>query len=261
MTFASFQDFGKRDSPRQWLNKCVKCTNGRLRMCLRHSFGMRPIPQDFFNFKELISFCKSHGPILSGGLLSAASSRAWTLVSTRRSWFSSYKSWCVNWFSKQSAIALAFSDGWNLRPEGPWIAVGVLGPSLFQRDLAMGQIAWGVTSVLPVFVSHRSSVFFGVTRLIEFVTQLTAVLHAGSLVSCRNCFSVRLCFNSQSRQGVSLFMSDSVTLLIASLCAKVTEAVKSRATLSASTHELISILGDINSEARLWNWSQSLNLK
>jgi hypothetical protein len=27
----------------------------------------------------------------------------------------------VNWVSKQSAIALAFSDGWNLRPEAPWI--------------------------------------------------------------------------------------------------------------------------------------------
>jgi hypothetical protein len=32
---------------------------------------------------------------------------------------SSHKSWCVNWFLKQSAIAFAFSDGWNLRPEGP----------------------------------------------------------------------------------------------------------------------------------------------
>jgi hypothetical protein len=37
------------------------------------------------------------------------------------------------------------------------------------------------------------------------------------------------------------------------------EAVKSRAALSACTPELISILGDINSEASLWNRSQSVN--
>jgi hypothetical protein len=45
-------------------------------------------------------------------------------------------------------------------------------------------------------------------------------------------------------------MSESVTLLIASLYAEAIEAVKSRAALSASIPELISILGDINSEAR-----------
>jgi hypothetical protein len=54
-------------------------------------------------------------------------------------------------------------------------------------------------------------------------------------------------------------MSESVTLLFASLYAEAIEAVKSRAALSASTTELISILGDINSEARLCNRSQSVN--
>jgi hypothetical protein len=53
-------------------------------------------------------------------------------------------------------------------------------------------------------------------------------------------------------------MSKSVTLLVASLHAEAIEAVKSRAALSASTPELISILGDINSEARLLNQSQSV---
>jgi hypothetical protein len=152
MTFASFQDFGKWDSRRQWLNKWVKCTSGRLGMCLRHSFGMPSIPQAFLNFKEFINFCKSHGLIIWGGLLSTSSSWAWTLATTRHSWFSSRKSCGVNCISKQSAIALAFSDGWNLRPEAPRIAVGVLGPpSLFRGDFGMGHIAWGVTSVLPVF--------------------------------------------------------------------------------------------------------------
>jgi hypothetical protein len=46
-------------------------------------------------------------------------------------------------------------------------------------------------------------------------------------------------------------MSESVTLLVASRYAEATEAVKSRATFLASTSELISILGDINSKARL----------
>jgi hypothetical protein len=155
--FVSFQDYGKWDSRRQWLNKCVKRTNDRLGCFLRHSLEMCSIPQYILNFKELSNFCKSHGGILSGGLLSTASSRVWPLASTQRSWFSSHRSWCVNWFSKQSAIALAFSNGWNLRPEGLWMAVGALGPSLFRRNFAMGQKAWGGTSVLLIFVSHRWS--------------------------------------------------------------------------------------------------------
>jgi hypothetical protein len=43
-----------------------------------------------------------------------------------------------------------------LRPEEPWIAVGALGPSLLRRDFAMGHIAWGVTSALPIFVSQTA---------------------------------------------------------------------------------------------------------
>jgi hypothetical protein len=39
----------------------------------------------------------------------------------------------------------------------------------------MGHILWGVTSQLLIFVSHRSSAFFRVIRLICFVTQLTTV--------------------------------------------------------------------------------------
>jgi hypothetical protein len=53
-------------------------------------------------------------------------------------------------------------------------------------------------------------------------------------------------------------MYESVTLLVASLYAEAIETVKFRAALSASTLELISIMGDINSEARLLNQSQSV---
>jgi hypothetical protein len=107
-TFASFQGFGKWESRRQWLNKWVKFTNGRLRRCPRHSFGMPSIPQAFLNFEEFIHFCISHGVILWGRLLSTFSSRAWTLASTRHLWFSSHKSCIANWIPKISAIVLDF---------------------------------------------------------------------------------------------------------------------------------------------------------
>jgi hypothetical protein len=107
-----------------------------------------------------------------------------------------------------------------------------------------------VTSVLLNFVSHHSIAFLRVIRLIDFVIQLTSVLLTGSQVSCQNFLSLRLCFNSRSRPVISLLMSDSVTAQIASLYAEAIEVVKSRAVLSSSTPQLISILGDINSEAR-----------
>jgi hypothetical protein len=91
------------------------------------------------------------------------------------------------------------------------------------------------------------------------MAQLTAALYAGSLVSCYNVLSLRLCFNSRSRPGISLLVSEYVTLLVASLYPEAIKAVKSHAALSASTPELISILGDINSKARLLNRSQSVN--
>jgi hypothetical protein len=90
----------------------------------------------------------------------------------------------------------------------------------------MGQRAWGVTSLLPIFVSHRSSAFLRVIRPIDFVTELTAALHAGTLVSCHNFLSLRLCFNSRSIPGILLFMSESITLLFASLYAAAMESRK-----------------------------------
>jgi hypothetical protein len=52
-----------------------------------------------------------------------------------------------------------------------------------------------------------------------------------------------------------------VSLLVDSLYTEEIEAVKSHAALSASTIELISILGDIKFEARLWIRSKSVNLE
>jgi hypothetical protein len=50
---------------------------------------------------------------------------------------------------------------------------------------------------------------------------------------------------------MSLLMSEGVILLVGSLHAETIEAVKSQAALSASFSELIWILGEINSEAKL----------
>jgi hypothetical protein len=147
-----------------------------------------------------------------GDCLFTASSRAWTLAFTRRSCFSSHKSCCVNWFSKQSAITLAFSDEWNLRPEGPRIAVGALGPSLFRRGIAMGHIAWGVISELPNFVSHRSS-----HSSDWFRDPVNCNFTCWILVSCHNFLVLCLCFIIWSEPGRSLFMSESVILLVDNL--------------------------------------------
>jgi hypothetical protein len=98
--FVSFQDFGKCDNRRQWLNKCVKCRSGLLRRCLRHSFGIPSISQAFLSSSDFINFCISQDIIFSNRVSSTASSCAYTLASTRRLKFTSHKSCGVNWFSK-----------------------------------------------------------------------------------------------------------------------------------------------------------------
>jgi hypothetical protein len=61
--------------------------------------------------------------------------------------------------------------------------------------------------VFSSFVSHCSSVFFRIMRLIAFETRLTAVLHPGSLVSCHSFVILFSYFNSRSRPGRSLLKS------------------------------------------------------
>jgi hypothetical protein len=77
-------------------------------------------------------------------------------------------------------------------PKVPRMAVGGLGPSLFMRDFAMGHIARDVASQFSNLVSYRSNAFFRVMRLIHFKTQLTFVLHFGSLDSCHSFLSLFL---------------------------------------------------------------------
>jgi hypothetical protein len=193
------------------------------------------------------------------GSVSAASKRSWTLAFTCHLCFSSHSSCGVNCFSKQSAVVLAFSNGWNFIPKEPWKAVGALGPSLVVWSFAMGRIAWGVTPELAIFYSHLSSALLWVMRLIVFEIQFNASLHVGSLVSCHSFLNLFLCFSNLSKPGISVFNSESLILLVDSLYAEAMEAVNSSTVLSASTPELISFLGDIKLETSFWNRSQSVN--
>jgi hypothetical protein len=108
INFTSFQGFGKWNSRRQWLNKCVRCTSGVLGRFLRHSFGILPSSQAFHNFNEYANLCMSQGFTFPSGVPSTDASRAWTVGSTCHSWFSSHRSRVMNWFSEQCAITLAF---------------------------------------------------------------------------------------------------------------------------------------------------------
>jgi hypothetical protein len=108
ITFVSFQGFEKWDSKRQWLNKCVRCISGLFGRCLRHSFGIPSSQQAFLDFNEFANLRMLQGLIFPKEV-SSTDARALTLVSTCRSWFSSHRSWDVNWFSKQSAIMLAWT--------------------------------------------------------------------------------------------------------------------------------------------------------
>jgi hypothetical protein len=69
------------------------------------------------------------------------------------------------------------------------------------------------------------------------VTQFTAVLHAGFLVSCHHFLIFLSCFNKLSGTGISYFQSKIVVFLVDSLYAEAIGAAKSRAALSASLEE------------------------
>jgi hypothetical protein len=81
-------------------------------------------------------------------------------------------------------------------------------------------------------------------------TQVTAVLHGGTQVTCHSFLNLRLCFSGLFRLGRSLLRSEHVILFVDSLYSEAIEAVKSCPALLASSPELIWILGEINSQAR-----------
>jgi hypothetical protein len=106
-----------------------------------------------------------------------------------------------------------------------------------------------VTSQLSTFVFNRSSAFIRVIRLLVLATPLSAVLHAGSRVTCYNFLNLHLCFSKLSIPGMSLIRSEGVNLLLDNLYAEAIEAVKSQAAQSDLSSQLTWILVEINSEA------------
>jgi hypothetical protein len=98
-----------------------------------------------------------------------------------------------------------------------------------------------VTLALSVFISHRSSAFLLVIRLIAFETQLTAFYMLDPWFLATFFRSICLCFNSRPIPGNSLLRFKYVILLVYSLYAEEIQAVKLRAYLLASIPDLISI--------------------
>jgi hypothetical protein len=85
-------------------------------------------------------------------------------------------------------------------PKGPWTVVCAFGPFLFISDYATGHRAWGVISQFPTSVSHHSSAFLRVLRLMVLTTQLSAVLHAGSWVTSHSFLNLHLCLTDSPDQ-------------------------------------------------------------
>jgi hypothetical protein len=81
--------------------------------------------------------------------------------------------------------------------------------------------------------SHRSNIFLWAILLIVLVTHFTAVLHAGSQVSCHNFRSLCLCFKRGPRSGRSHFRSESMIFLVESQHTEAIGTIKPPASVSA----------------------------
>jgi hypothetical protein len=97
--------------------------------------------------------------------------------------------------------------------------------------LAIGHRSWGVASHFPTLVSQCLSAFLRVIHRMVLVTQITAILHAGSQVTCHSFLNLCLWFNRLSRPGRTLLRSGSVILLLGNPYTEAMVAVKSRAAL------------------------------
>jgi hypothetical protein len=111
-------------------------------------------------------------------------------------------------------VKLSLSFMWYVIPRGPWTVVGTFGLALFISDFSRGHIASGVTSQFPTFASYRFSAFLRIINLTVLVIQLTAILHAGSWVTCHSFLHLSFCYSRLSIPGRSLFRSESVSLLV-----------------------------------------------
>jgi len=130
-------------------------------------------------FSKFEKFLVHHEALLfQGDCRPRPQTRAWPRASTRRSSFSSHKSCGMNWFSRHSATALT-SNGRNMRH---WCLLSSPLNKGFRKE---SDCMW-CDLTLVLFVSNRSSAFLLCILWIVLVTQLSAVLHAGSPVSWHN---------------------------------------------------------------------------
>jgi glucan phosphoethanolaminetransferase (alkaline phosphatase superfamily) len=145
----------------------------------------------------------------------------------------------------------------NMGPKRTWVTGGALCSPPFVIDFAISYIACGVTSRFAIFVSHPSSLkyLFRVILLIVLVTQFTAVLHAGSLVTFFKFLSFFVHFRRRPRPGRSYFRPKFIYFFIVG--GLYTEALIDRTVTccSSSSEESVWLLGDISWRARLWNHS------
>jgi len=178
-TFASFQAVGKYNSRKQWINKWVRWTSGFLGRCLRHSLGMPSSPQVFPKFRVRITCCTSQGLTLS-----------------------------AEWYPRHQA-------GLGHKPSPALHGVRHTGRVVWNdfpkcetgKAMDCGWCPWSI----PFHNGLCNNRPLGVILRIVVVTQVTAVLHAGSLVSCHNFFSLRLSyrrrFSSDSSQSQTKWSS------------------------------------------------------
>jgi hypothetical protein len=155
-------------------------------------------------FRRIYWFMYITGSCFTSGLSSIDASRAWTPSSP-----------IANGFRCTGVNSIRNRVGFLVRVI--WRAINscrCLWSIPFISDFAIALRAWGVTSQFSTSVSHRYSFFLPVIRLMALVTQLTAVLHAESQVTCHSFLKLCSCFSLISRPGRSLFRSDIVILPI-----------------------------------------------
>jgi len=180
INFASFQDDGKCENRKQWLNRYVKWNSGPLGRCLRHSFGIHQFHRLFlvwvgwfFIRHEVLLF---RGTVVHGFRQYLDTS----LHSPFRIPHISHVMWTDFPDSQQSSWLFLTAGMWGLKDHGAF------GPSLFIRDCARGHITWGMTSRVAYFCFLPLSCIPSGHSVDCLGHPMKCRLHAGSLVPCHN---------------------------------------------------------------------------
>jgi hypothetical protein len=138
ITFASFQDDGRCDRRKQWLNRWVRWTNGFRGSCLRHSLGMSSIPRAFINLS--LFFVHHRASLSPEDRCSRPQTRpgCGPLPAVRDVPHTGRVMRII--FPVQSAITITFCSRRNLSPVGLWMADGAFVLSPLFRDFTRDQL-------------------------------------------------------------------------------------------------------------------------